>query len=253
MTYKVELTDADLDVLDGRCSEAAQKAADASKARRETESRLAGFTDKQADLVNRVVARARESGELSYSRTSINHCAVCSRQAGYALHKRSGRYHRKGEPDHKKPLSFSAIDYGRGFISISGHVSLGCCAECQKVVEPAILAEIATIPVALPHWFPGALTIKRRGYGGEVTEPRIEKCSIRRCQKCGAVQHEREMRRTPTLMGDGTVPTGCKSCPSERTLLFGPDPFDNLPGFVIYDVLDRRVLRSTHPDITVSP
>jgi len=242
MIYKVPLTDADLDRLDGACSPEAQAAVNTSKARRELTARLSRLTDKQAAAVGKIVERARSQGELTHSRVSLNSCPACDVAPGYAARKRGTRYHDKGSPDYSKPRSVSGVDYGRGFVTVTGHVSVGCCNECDKVIFPAVQAEIATMPTAVPAWFPGSETFTVKAWGGDRTMARLVRHTIQKCKACGLVQHEGEMGTSPTIMGDGSFPSTCRGCGSKRAA-FGPNNTDKMPGWVVWDAMDRKIVR----------
>lgn len=250
IVYKAALTDAELDILDGRCSPDTQKVCDSSKSRRAVEARTVGLTQKQAAMVTKIIEYARTQGVLTYTRTSVTSCPTCGVTPGYYLRARTSRSGRKGEPDYSKPKMVSAVDYGRGFVTIGGHVSTGCCAECNKVIEPLIVAELANMPTAVPAWFPSARLLTERTWGGERKVAALEKCDIVKCVKCGTIQHERQMGRRPTIMGDGTFPAKCRACDNEKIPLFGGQVFTRTDGWVVYDLEAHRVLRANDPTFT---
>lgn len=250
----LKLTDAELARLDGHCEPATQAAVDSMRARHALAAELAGagLTDGQVRLVHAVVEHARVNGALSYAYASLNRCGYCDAVGGYAPHKRSGRYHRKGDPDHKRPTYVGGIDYGQGFVTMRGYATVGACRACCEAVNPAILARLATMPTALPAHFPGAPTYTEATWGGgSRTRPRLVRCDIRQCSGCRAIQHEGEMRMLPAIM-EGYYRGGCRSCGIERRPL-GPDPFATLPGWVVWDAQGRRVVRSGSEHFAVTP
>lgn len=241
--YKATLTDEELDILDGKCSPETQAVCDSSKNRRNMEASFSGLTQKQAAVVIQIINRARDAGELSYSRVDITSCPACDVKPGYYLRSRTSSKGRKGQPDFEKPKTVPAIDYSRGFVTIRGYVSVGCCYECNKLIEPIIMAELAKLPTAVPAWFPGARIFVEKTWNGERKIASLEKCNIVKCNKCGCIQHEREMGRQLTLMSDGTFPAKCKSCGNEK-IPFGATAFTRTDDWVVYDIERNCIVRS---------
>lgn len=247
----LKLTDAELDRLDGHCESATQAAVDSMRARLALADDLSasGLTDGQVRLVHAAVERAQVNGALTYSSTGINRCGYCGAEGGYAKHKRSGRYHRKGDPDYKRPTYVSGIDYAQGVVTMRGYATVGACRPCCEAANPVILSRLATLPTALPAHFPGAATMQVPAYGGPRTVPRVVKHGLCRCSTCQLVQHEGEMGLLPAIM-DGYYPGQCKRCGTKRMPL-APSPFVAVPGWVVWDAADRRVLRASTEALAV--
>lgn len=205
-TYSVRLTDAELLLLDGQCSPEAQAEVDAAKRRRATASAFSDLTEAQAALVSKAVEEALSNKKLGLRGVGLRHCDVCGKSAGHYRFK-SGR--RKGQPDYKRPLSFSGVELADRMVSIAGYASCGCCADCWAAVRPAVLESVSGLEAEIAESLTGE-------------PPRWRRVLNRRCTSCGWEGTEDQMRPAPTLMGDGTYPSGCPKCPAKNALFHTP-------------------------------
>ena len=139
-THRVELTDDEILLLDGRCRPGAQASVDAAKARVATAGRFPDLTKEQAAFVAAAVQEATDAGRLSLSRPSLRSCGVCDKRAGYYTFRR-GR--RKGQADLKRPLSFGGVDLARRTVSVVGYARCGCCADCWGDVKDAVAEAVS--------------------------------------------------------------------------------------------------------------
>lgn len=221
-TSRVDLSDAELLLLDGRCSEKAQAEVDAAKRRAALSASLGpAVFDADARLVQEIVDEAVKNGQLAFYHKSCDHCSTCGKSAGYAKHKRSGRYHRKGQDNYKKPLSLPGIELADRFITIKGHITVGCCRECWDRVKPLVVAAIADVRAEIPEAITGQ-------------PPRFKKYDRRKCGKCGWEGHDGQLGMLPALMG-GQYPGKCPGCGAEN-LPFGRIVIESVPGFDVVPV-----------------
>lgn len=201
-TYKTDLTHEELVLLDGKVRNSVQEVIDLAK-----EENSIGF---DFPLINEIIRNAKKAGKLTWSRKSIRYCSHCKQSAGYAKYTRNGRYHRKGEPNHKRPLTFSGFKFNPGFITIKRHGD--CCATCEKkhkVIENAIGYIINNnLQIQLPAY--------TNRYVEGITS-RWQKDPIRICFKCKKEAYESEMGKSRTLMNDGYYPSKCPHCKAEST------------------------------------
>lgn len=219
-TTRVDLTDGELLMLDGLCSEKVQVEVDGAKMR----ARLAvdhGLPEPLTHVLSTILREATQGGQVIIGRERLRHCSGCKKSAGYATVRRSSRYKRKGEADRDKPLYMSAIEYIPRFVRITGYSSTAVCYECSQIIRPALVAELATMAVQVPEDLRAA------------DAPTRVKHNKKRCKSCGWVGHEGEMKRGRTLMNDSWYPAGCPKCPASNT--FGKTSVETIDGFVIVE------------------
>lgn len=202
-TTYVRLTDAELAVLDGRCSPAVQAEVDSAVARLAAARDLSHLPPAVAGLVADIVNEARTNGLVTLRPARISHCRLCGTSAGYAPFKSGPN---RGLPNRKRPLTVPGYEFARRTVTVQNTVTVGGCKDC---VDPAL----DDIRVALS------------GVRAEIADalrlpgtPSYRKHDNRRCTKCGWEGHEGQMRRLPTIMGDGTYPGGCPDCDATNAL-----------------------------------
>lgn len=205
LTTQIHLTDPELVILDGRVSPAAQVLVDAAKERLDMAEHLSWLPKPLAGLIADIRTHALKEGRLSYSSEYVTDCRICGRKSEYALHKRTTRYHRKGEKDYDKPIRFPAIDFARGFVRISGYISLGACKDCVELAKPHLLSVLSEVKAEIPEALMGA-------------KPKWVRVNKMLCKGCGWTGHELEMGELPTLMGDGYYRGKCPKCPAENRI-----------------------------------
>lgn len=143
--------------LDGDCSETVQLQINLTKKRLSLVER--GLTELQSDFVVRAVDSAVRYQRLVAKHVSIRYCKLCDKSGGYFLHTRSGKYHRKGQPNLDRPIHFFGYDLGE-CTSCQGYASLGCCSKCfdqirQTLAEAleGVRAEISELITGYPPKF----------------------------------------------------------------------------------------------------
>lgn len=203
MLYEAKLTYEELVLLDGRCSENTQKIIDVAKQHELTRITLENEPTEVKDFCALLVTYALETGALRYTRRSLGTCKACGKRAGYAKYARTSRYHRKGDINYKKPLSFYGYDFKDSFIIITGYSSLGICPECWAKIQPKLSLVLKGIKAEISEKITGE-------------KPQYRKVAIRHCKKCGWTGLESEMGKSRTLMGDGYYPSTCPNCKAEN-------------------------------------
>lgn len=215
--YCVELTAAELLLLDGQCSAATQQAVNLA---RDAQGHLFSFQhhpngEALSRFVAEAVAEARKNKKLIFQHAAIGSCPICKKSAGYATYKR-GRD--RGRPNYDKPHVMSGYELQDSFVRISRHVSLGGCVECVDLALPFLREQLVGVEAQLPE--------KLRGEGADTyTRHRRVKCN--NCQWEG---HEGLMTKSRTLMNDGWYPSGCPECKTTNPT-FGPDIVVRVDGF----------------------
>lgn len=211
---EVKLTDEELLLLDGKCSEKVQTAVDLVK----TSKTITGLASPEhAKFVVSVVQEAQTSGKLIFSRSSISYCPVCKTSGSYRLYK-SGK--NKGRFNYDKPTYIFGVELAYRSVIIRGHVTVGCCSQCWETVKPFVLTALESVKAQMPE----ALT----GHPEKYT--RYDK---RKCSSCGWEGHEGEMGFLPALMG-GNYRGECPKC-KVKNEIFGPQKITAAEGFVVVE------------------
>lgn len=194
--YQVSLTADELVLLDGKTRPEIQKEVDAAKEAKALEA----FVDNAAEarFIAEAVREAEANGILVCRWIQLHYCGYTGKSAGYATHRRSGKFHRKGETDYSKPLSMSGVDLANRFVTIKGHATLGCCREFWDGVRPKLAARLEDVKAEIAEEITGH-------------SPRWRRFDKRRCTVCGWNGHDGQMRKLPAIMG-GYYPGQCPSC-----------------------------------------
>lgn len=205
----VSLTDAELLLLDGKCRPEVQQVVESARERLAAMEQYSDLTPKEAAFIADAMAEARENLKLVCQRVAISSCRICGESGGYAVYKRAGRYHRKGETNYDKPLSLAGVELAIRVVRMKGYPTLGCCTSCFEKIKPDLLEALKPIEAELPE----ALT-------GE--PPRFKRYDNRFCTKCGWEGHEGQMRMLPALFG-GKYPGGCPECDASNVFMGSRD------------------------------
>lgn len=213
----VKLTDAELMLLDGKCSEGVQAEVEEAKIRSDMASRH-DAEPKHIHFASRILREARKRGRLIRQAFGVRNCACCGAEGGYARFKRTCRAGMKGEPNYDKPRLLPAVEYVPRVIT-RGSSPTAPCAECSKVIEPILIAELANVEAEIPEELSAPSRHKMKRFN------RV-KCI------CGWSGHEGEMRQLENLMRDGTYAGGCPECPAENEF-FKRANIERVDGFVI--------------------
>lgn len=193
-----QLTDNQLLKLDGDADEKMQAVINGIK--------LARSCGADIPLVGEVLAAAQSAGWLKVMKSWGRWCKVCSKSAGYAKFKGNGRHHKKGDPNHDKPLTMAGVSFVTSNITMRD--TIDCCCECDT--SKSISASITDL--ILSKQLPVELVGNPRN--------RLKKDDQRKCFGCGELMYESEMGKLDTLMGNGKYPATCPKCGS-KSLLFG--------------------------------
>lgn len=216
----VSLTDEELALLDGKVSDKVQREVNLALARLKARSRYADLSPELAGFIADVVSEAQSKRKLVFQYTSINRCSVCKNDAGYAKHKRSGRFHNKGDDNTSKPLSMGAVELADRFIRMRGRTDLGCCRACWDAVRSHVSEAVDDLIAEIPE----AITGKK---------PKFKLVGGAKCKGCGWSGHELQMGMLPAIMG-GPYHGECPSC-GARNYAFGKREID-IEGDVLVDV-----------------
>ena len=217
MNNYVSLTDNEMLLLDGKCSDKVQKDVNAAKNRLSFQDRVdapAGV----AALVADIVGVAHNKGRLQYRIRKLRTCRVCDKNAGHAKYTRNAKWHRKGDLNYDRPLSFSGVDCEPTSSTIKGRANFGCCYECWKVVKSILVDELKNIKAEIPEEISG-IPSKWKHY------PK------KRCLKCEWEGHEGQLGELPAWMG-GTYP-GERPKSRAKSLPLGSQVFKTVDGFAL--------------------
>lgn len=197
MTAEIKLTDDEILLLDGKGTPETQRAVEAAKFRKT----LGGMSDGKKKIISKILEVAATERKLTYCHTSARYCSGCGKTAGYVKYK-SGR--NKGTSNWNKPLSFSGIEFNRGFVSVQNHISAGGCNDCVREILPYVKEAVKDMAVELPECLRGPVTYTR--------------FRNRKCLECGWTGHEGELRQLPALF-EGRYAGGCPNCPAENRFM----------------------------------
>jgi hypothetical protein len=219
MSPYVSLTDDELIVMDGKCSDDVQKTVDQAKSRIKKKNELPEIDPKIAAFIADVITEAQKEGVLIDRYESINRCSICGRAGGYHKYARTSRHHRRGEPDHDRPITIGGVELAKRFIRWKGSVTLGCCTECWKIAKPLLSEQLKNIKAEIPESITGI-------------KPQWKKYDLRKCKKCGWEGHEGQLGQLQAMMG-GTYPGKCPQCGAESNLF--NTAFDYPNGFALVE------------------
>lgn len=214
----MNLTDDELILLDGKCRPGIQKEVDAAKTRIATIAANPDIRCEDAKFIADALTEARTHGELSFTREQLRHCLVCNRSAGYAKYARAGRYHRKGQNNTNRPLTFYGVELANRFVRMKGYATLGCCLECWTRIQPLLVEKLAGVEAEISHYITGQ-------------PPNFKRYKKAHCKECGWEGHQGQMRQLNALMG-GQYPGGCPNCKAENRV-FGATLIETVDGYVI--------------------
>jgi hypothetical protein len=222
-TGKVDLTDDELALLDGRCRPETQAKVDEAKIRLAARSAHSGLTAAQSAVVADALMTAERDGELRWRRRQLRYCSVCKGRPDppFVLLKSGPN---RGRPNTKKPRFLRGIEMSPAFVFVEGHIRLGACESCMEVLGPQLKADLVGKKVQLPP------ELRTEG------EPLYRKFPRRGCPSCGWEGHEGEMKRERTLDGQGTFAARCPSCSEQLTGIFINSTPSSRDGFEVVEV-----------------
>lgn len=206
-------------LLDGKCNPDIQKKINVAKRAQENILKYSDLTPLEATFVGNLVNEATTNGILVFSHRNIDACPVCNKIAGYAKYSRTSKYHRKGDTNHSKPLSFRGFEFAKRFVSFKGSVTIGCCKDCWEKLKNIIIEQVKDIKAEIN--IPG-ITSKFKRY------------DRRKCKECGWEGGKNEMGMLPALMG-GKYPGICPKCKAKSNFL-DPSIFEIADGFELIEI-----------------
>lgn len=194
----VTLTDEELVLLDGRCSEKVQAEVAAAKARLTAAQTMSGVSPTVAGFVADAVTLAQKDLKLSFERCGLRRCRICDKCAGYHVYK-SGR--QKGRENLDKPLYLQGVELKESFMRMRGYATLGCCADCWTQVQPLVAEAVKDLAAEVhPQIAPGHPWKRYQ---------RVK------CNSCKWQGHEGQLAPAPALMG-GFYPGKCPQCGNQN-------------------------------------
>lgn len=196
---KIVMTDEELVLLDGKVEGELKEEVDAAKARLASVEAHPALEPNLAKFVADVVRIAQKEQKLVYQFKGLRYCPVCGKTGGYAKYKRSGRYHRKGQPNYSKPLTFGGVELIERYVVVAGHASFGCCRECMDKVLWDLKESLQNVEAELP------IELEMHG------EPRYKRYRNSECEACGWKGHKGQLLLVPALMS-GKYPGKCPEC-----------------------------------------
>jgi hypothetical protein len=218
VTTSVALTDAELALLNGRCSDKVQAEVNGALARIEAAGRY-DLPHDLAGLIADVVTEARNEGRIIHRPARLSYCRWCKTSAGYALFKSGPR---RGRRNLNRPLTLSGIEMAVRFVRVENHVRLGACSDCMAIVRPSLITALADVQAEVPD----ALAAEGR--------PAWKRYDNRHCTVCDWTGHEGQMGKLRTLIGDGWYPGKCPSCGHEDG--FGSRKIESRDGFAVVEL-----------------
>lgn len=220
-TTTVKLTDKELILLDGYCSDKVQAEVALAKERIDMASKMPEKDATVVKLIQDVVNLAKTQGVIGFRYWKLKTCPVCGKSDGYYVYPRTTKYHRKGEMDYSHPRYLNGVELASPFVVMDGYVNVGCCYECFQKYKEDILDALKDIPAEISKNITGV-------------EPIYKKYDNRKCASCGWEGHEGEMGKRLTMMGNGYYPATCPQCKAENEMF--SHPVERRDGFVVVRV-----------------
>lgn len=198
----VYLTDTELILLDGKCSEKVQKRVNLAKDRLSLQSILTNIKPEYSSFIADVVNEAKTEKKLIYKSKYIHRCGVCKKSAGYAKYTRSTGYHRKGQENFDKPLIMDGIELAERFVVFKDTAILGCCYDCFKEIKPFLVQELKSVEAELPEALMGV-------------KSKYKKCEIYSCTICNWTGSESQMGFVNAVF-EGKYKGKCPQCSAKN-------------------------------------
>lgn len=87
-------------------------------------------------IMNEILFKSLKKGKLTWHYKEMHYCQLCEKENGYKVYKRSSFYHKKGEKNYDKPISFRGIEFNPGFVTIKYHGDIcSCCEEKHSIIK----------------------------------------------------------------------------------------------------------------------
>jgi len=218
--YTVKLEAEELVRLDGKVNDKAQAVVDMAKTDITIKQKYEHLSENETAMIARIIATAQEKGRLTYSRVPIRSCPCCKANKGYHKYPRSSRYHRKGDPNHDRPILISGYDLDQGFVTMKYTIFVGYCDDCASRITPVLQDMLSTVRAEIP-----------KALGGS----HYKRFDKKRCDACGWEGHEGEMIKLRTVLGDGKYPGECPTC-GKQNRPFGPLRIKTISGFALVPI-----------------
>jgi hypothetical protein len=179
----VKLTEKELFMLDGNCSQKVQDMINKIKMTYDILSNNLGLAKMEAYFIAKIIEEAKINGILTYQEISIRTCQLCDKEEKYHKYPRYSRYHNKGENNYDKPILYFGVELAVRTVIIQHVPTLGCCLDCYKIIKEALIYELET-----------------RKIRAEIHEsiighkPIYKKYRNIKCKKCDWIGHEGKRR-----------------------------------------------------------
>lgn len=197
----MNLTDDELVILDGKCSQAVQEKVNEAKDRISARAAFSNLDPRLAGLVADVVTEAKKNLKLVFYHESIRHCSICGKRGDYVKYKSGPR---KGRNNWDKPTYLPGREFKHSFVTIKGHVSVGGCTECVEKALPYIAKALEYVKAEIPE----AISGKPKEW---------IRYSNMKCSLCHWEGLEGSMGKLPAMMG-GYYFGECPQCKAKNQL-----------------------------------
>lgn len=203
--YEIKLTPSEVLLLDGKCSDSAQRMVDRVKVAATLENILSVT---EADMVAKILGVARLEKKITYFRQPIPSCKCCGRKDGYYPVRRRTNWKRVGQDDRDNPKTFNGFNMDFHGVVMKHYIPTGCCESCSPKILPVLLELIIGIE---------ADTGDVPGFPND-----FKLMDLYECGACGWKGTENKVLPVPALF-QGTYPGKCPSCKSVTHPLSGND------------------------------
>lgn len=189
--YEIKLTLNELELLDTKVSEEAQKVINDAK-----QENSFGF---ELPLMNEILKKSLEIGKLTWIYDNMRSCKYCDKDYDYKAYPKSSRYHSKGDSNFDKPIHYRGLKFNAGFVRVSNNADICCdCAEKHDIIHKLI---DYIIDNDLP------IEIQKNDY----KPSKYLKDDIEICYECSKEMQESQMGLLPAVM-EGYYRGECPHC-----------------------------------------
>ncbi len=223
ITTLVSLTNDEIILLDGRCRDKIQAEVNRVKLENDVLSAFTSLPPLQAETASRIAAVAMANGVLETSCVIMDGlpCSCCDKRTRYATYKRSSYYHRKGDPNHKKPIHVRGVHFPKCFV----------CCDCWAAIKPLMIPFLEDRQTEIDTRF---------FYPDDKRKSRWKKSCNRKCRECGWMGHEGEMKFVQKGHYSPARPK-CPHCGVEDSSMYLGNKLIRIDGFVM---IDREIQES---------
>lgn len=155
---------------------------------------IAELSKEEAKFIAATIKEAELNGKLICRFTRIHRCPVTGKGGEYSTHKRTSRYHRKGDIDYRKPICITGVELAERSIYIQDRVILGCCVEFWETIKPKLSKYLKNVKAEIPEEITGYPSHWRKFYkmeckecgwkGNEGQILRVKECGLLNSYQC---------------------------------------------------------------------